>query len=308
MKSRLFEKTCRVLITALLFTGGCGPVEEEASPPPLTYGVQAELSDNGLSFNGLSFNGLSFNGLSFNGLSFNGLSTSNFNTWFQADPALASGVMRYLVRCAVPAGQTRTYTSSTGHHYAWAGELGLAPAWASGAAPTLYEQQVVSACLAAHANRLATEVSISVLGRDAGGAAIPYTSAELASHSRRESCFFGNVFTGQGLYVGTEREPLGPNESTSRACGALLHGGTEAATPCAPLVHVGDCTAFCTLDSSGHFFSSCTYNGTTYHRPLTTRLRVEDIHKCGDTHCQATERCGTSYRYDSCGLDCGSCP
>lgn len=308
MKSRRFEKTCRVLITALLATAGCGPVEEAAPPPPLAQVEQAVLTDNGLSFNGLSSNGLSFNGLSFNGLSFNGLSTTSFQTWFQSDPPLASAVMRYLVRCAVPTGQTRVYTSTSGQQYTWTGELGLAPGWASGLAATPHEQQVVSACLAAHTNRLGVEVSISVLGQDAAGGTVPYTSAELTSHSRREACFFGNVFTGQGLYVGTEREPLGPGESTSRACGALFNNGSESTRPCAPITHVGACTSFCTLDSSGYFFTSCTYNGTTYQRPLTTRLRVADIHRCGDTLCQATERCGNSSRFDSCGLDCGPCP
>ncbi|MFP2910141.1 hypothetical protein ACLESD_34910 [Pyxidicoccus sp. 3LFB2] len=307
MKSNVFAKKCHVLITALLFTSGCGAVEEEVSAPPLTLVEQSELSDNGLSFNGLSFNGLSFNGLSFNGLSFNGLSTSSFHSWFQQDPAMANGVMHYLVRCAVPAGQTRTYTASTGQQYTWAGGLGLAPGWAAGAAPTPQEQQVVSACLAAHANRLGAEVSISVLGRNAQDVDIPYTAAELGSHARRESCFFGNVFTGQGLFVGADRDPLGASESTSRACGGLLHGGTETAAPCSPMVHVGACMTYCTLDSSGTFFTECTYNGTTY-RPLTTRLRVADVHQCGDTKCQATERCGTSFRHDNCGLDCGPCP
>ncbi|NMO17168.1 hypothetical protein HPC49_44795 [Pyxidicoccus fallax] len=265
-------------------------------------------SGNGLSFNGLSFNGLSFNGLSFNGLSFNGLSTSAFNTWFQSHPAQADLVMRYVVRCAVPEGETRAYTApSTGQQYTWTGGLGLAPSWASGTPATELEQQVVSACLAAHTNRLGQSVSVSILGRDAPGAAIPFTAEELSSHSRREACFFGNLFSGQGVFVGAEREPLGPNESTSRACGALLHEGSEAKVPCAPMVHAGSCASLCQLDPTGQFFTSCTHNGVTWPRPLTTRLSLADIHKCGDTRCQATERCGTSFRYDSCGLDCGAC-
>jgi len=308
MKSSLFEKKCRVLITALLVTASCGPVEEDTSSPPLAQLEQAALTNNGLSFNGLSFNGLSFNGLSFNGLSFNGLTTSSFHTWFQSSPPTANMVMRYIVRCAVPAGQSRSYTSPSGQQYVWTGEMGLAPEWASGLAASMYEQQVVSACLAAHTNRIGEEVSISILGRNAAGQAIPYTQAELASHSRRESCFFGNIFTGEGIFVGAEREPLGPSESTSRACGALLNNGNESRAPCAPMKNVGACTSLCTLDSSSQFFTSCTYNGVTYHRPLTTRLRVEDVHKCGDTRCQATEQCGTSYRFDSCALDCGPCP
>jgi hypothetical protein len=316
MKTTLFETKCQVLTTALVattllgVTTACGPVEEGPLPPPRTQQEQAVESDNGLSFNGLSFNGLSFNGLSFNGLSFNGLSTSAFNTWFQSNPALASEVMRYVVRCAVPAGQTRAYTApSTGQQYTWSGGLGLAPSWASGAAATEEEEQVVSACLAAHANRLGETVSISVLGRNAAGSPIPYTSQELSAHSRREACFFGNLFNGEGLFVGAEREPMGPSESSSRACAGLFYNGSETTAPCAPMVYVGACTSVCTLDpAQPHYFQSCRPNGVTYHRPITTRLRVEDIHKCGDTTCQSSERCGTSYQYDNCGLDCGACP
>ncbi|WP_241759067.1 hypothetical protein [Pyxidicoccus parkwayensis] len=309
MQASRFKQTFRALMPVLCLAAGCGPVEAEPPAPPPAHQEEAIEDLNGLSFNGLSFNGLSFNGLSFNGLSFSGLSSSAFNTWFQTNPAMANLVMRYVVRCAVPAGQTRTYTEpSTGQQYTWPGSLGLAPGWASGQLPTLEEQQVVSACLGAHANRLAEEVSISVLGRDAAATPISFTADELASHSRRESCFFGNLFSGQGIFVGSDREPLGPGESTSRACGPLLNGGSESSTPCAPLTYVGACTTYCTLDASGLYFTSCTYNGTTYHRPLTTRLRVQDVHVCGDTVCQATERCGTSNRYDNCGLDCRSCP
>ncbi len=318
MKTKMFQKKCRAIAAALMaiavphLTAACGPVEKEASLPPSPARGEQELgslrSDNGLSFNGLSFNGLSFNGLSFNGLSFNGLSTSAFNTWFQSDPAQADAVMRYVVRCAVPANETRTYTApATGQQYTWTGGLGLAPSWASGSPPTEMEQQVVSACLAAHTNRLGQSVSISILGRSALDADIPTTAEELSSHSRREACFFGNLFTGQGIFVGVEREPLGPSESTSRACGALLHEGSESQVPCAPMVYAGACASLCQLDASGQFFTSCLHNGVTWHRPLTTRLRMADIHKCGDTVCQATERCGTSYRHDSCGLDCGPC-
>lgn len=308
MEASRFEKKCRALIPLLLLAG-CGPVEVEEAPPPPRQQAQAQEDLNGLSFNGLSFNGLSFNGLSFNGLSFNGLSTSAFDTWFESNPATAALVMRYVVRCAVPGGQTRAYVEpSTGQQYAWSGGLGLAPGWASGQTATLAEQQAVSACLGAHANRMSEEVSISVLGRDAGGTVIPFTSQELTSHPRRESCFFGNLFSGQGLFVGGDREPLGPAESTSRACGPLLNGGSESTVPCAPLVYVGACATYCTLDASGLYYTSCTYNGTTYQRPITTRLRVEDVHVCGDTVCQNTERCGTSTRYDSCALDCGPCP
>ena len=308
MKKTLFAKTFPMLTLATtLGLAGCEPMTSEV-PPPTHARPQPLESVNGLSFNGLSFNGLSFNGLSFNGLSFNGLSSAAFNTWFQTNPSLADMVMRHVVRCAAPSGNTRTYTSpASGVQYTWEGGLGLAPGWAAGAAATLAEQQVVSACLAAHGNRLGEVMVISVLGRDATGAVIPYTAEELATYERRESCFFGNLFVEEGVHVGADVAPLGPTESTSRACAGLLHDGTEAQAPCAPMVYVGACASHCTLDASGLFYASCTLDGVTY-QPITTRLSPADVNQCGDGVCQATEQCGTSNRYDSCAQDCGPCP
>jgi hypothetical protein len=304
MHTRTLGKVGLTLTAMMWASVGCGPVGEDSLADVTGQVEGAQQSDNGLSFNGLSFNGLSFNGLSFNGLSFNGLSTSAFNNWFKADPSMADQVMRYVVRCALPAGQTLTYTPpSSSTTYTWGGGLGLAPAWASGGSATLAEQQVVSACLAAHANRLGAAVPISVLGRDAAGTPIAFTSAELAEFSRPESCFFGNLFNGEGVFVAAGPMPLGPSESTSRACGGLLNGGTEASAPCAPMTYVGSCAARCTPSADGTSYTSCTWNGVTYTRPVTTRLRPRDIAVCGDGQRQASETCGTTSRYDSCGLD-----
>ncbi|WP_241759066.1 hypothetical protein [Pyxidicoccus parkwayensis] len=293
--------------------------------------AQALNSDNGFSVNGLSFNGLSFNGLSFNGLSFNGLSSSAFANWFHQDPALAQMVMRYVVRCAVPAGQTRTYTdASTGQQYTWTGGLGLAPSWAAGAPATLTEQQVVSACLAAHANKYGQHVPISVQGKRADGSRIPVTDEELKQYQWRESCFFGNLFTGEGVYVGRDKGRLKPRESSSRACSVVASRGDkedEVAEAlgsedessddssedlelnrrrCTPLGYVGRCARHCVLDASKDFYAACTWNGVTYPA-LTTRLDKRSLYKCGDGICQPTESCGTKNDYLTCKDDCGTC-
>jgi hypothetical protein len=69
---------------------------------------------------------------------------------------------------------------------------------------------------------------------------------------------------------------------------------------------VGSCSTYCTKDSTNTFYTSCTYNGTTY-RPITTRMKSSDIYTCGDGVCQATEHCGTGTTPSSCAADCGSC-
>ncbi|MDC0710424.1 hypothetical protein POL68_18245 [Stigmatella sp. ncwal1] len=289
---------------------GCGPLTPEEAEEGLSHqeealGDRQIRSSNGLSVNGLSVNGLSVNGLSVNGLSVNGLSSASFQSWFTADPIVRDTVMRYVVQCAVPSGQERSFTHpTTGVTYRWQGLLGLAPAWAGGTQATVAEQQVVSACLAAHTNKYGLAVSISVLGKTAQGSAIPTTPEELASHSVKEACFFGNLFTHEGIYAATDRSSLNAAESTSRACGLTSQQGT---TECAPIAHVGFCSQFCTLEPSAPFYSQCTYNGVTY-RPLTTRILPSDIYRCGDGTCQFTEHCGPGTTYDSCAADCGPCP
>ncbi|MCP3141454.1 hypothetical protein [Pyxidicoccus xibeiensis] len=320
-------------LAVLLFGAACGqsaeppPAALPDTPPGLETTEQSLESRNGLSVNGLSFNGLSFNGLSFNGLSFNGLSSSAFLAWFRQDPALADMVMRYVVHCAVPEGEVRTYVeATTGQTHAWAGGLGLAPGWASGSAATEAEQQVVSACLTAHANKYGMRVPISVLGRRADGVAIPVTEEEAKQYKWKESCFFGNLFSGEGAFVGRDKGRLKPRESSSRACSVLASRDDKDAEAseeeagaedppefqelnrrrCAPLVYIGRCDAHCVLDESKSFYASCTWNGVTY-QALTTRMDKRNLYKCGDGICQPTEACGARNDHLSCKDDCGTC-
>ncbi|PTL84483.1 hypothetical protein [Vitiosangium sp. GDMCC 1.1324] len=298
-----------VLASTLSLVGatGCGVEElsaEEQDLAPRTQ-EQALVENNGLSLNGLSLNGLSLNGLSLNGLSLNGLSTTDFANWFNSNPAGNEQLMRYMVRCAVGANETRSFVNpATGALYTWQGGLGLAPAWAGGAPATVVEQQIISACLAAHANNYGLHVSISVLGRDSNGANISFTTDELASYPKRESCFFGNVFTNEGLFAGNDRNSLAADESTSRPCGLRGYGALSNAE-CTQVKRIGQCEQSCTLDPNGTYYTKCTVNGVQY-KPLTTRLRAEDIHHCGDGVCQQGERPGWGITADSCLLDCGS--
>ena len=283
------------LTSALSLVGATGcevqelPVEEQG--PVLQTQEQALEADNGLSLNGLSLNGLS---------------TTDFASWFNGSPTTNERLMRYMVRCAVRWGESRTFVNpSTGAAYTWPGVLGLAPSWAGGAPATLAEQQTISACVAAHANNFGVNVSISVLGRDSKGESIPYTSEELATYSRRESCFFGNLFTNEGLFAGNDRSSLADDESTSRPCGLKGYGALSNVI-CAQVKRIGQCEQYCTLDASGTFYTHCTYNGVKY-QPLTTRIRAQDVHRCGDGVCQRSESCGWGITADSCLLDCGTC-
>lgn len=288
-------------VMVLALAGGCGSVDEPEGPPLEPGGTvgQALEDDNGLTENGLAFNGLAFNGLAFNGLAFNGLSSAAFSAWFAQNPQQADLFMKYLVRCAVPVGQSRTYVNGS-KTYVWPGGLGLAPAWSSGAPATVEEQQTVSACLGALVNKYGRSVLLSVLGTTAQGQVIPTTAAELSSYTQREGCFFGNLFTGEGLFVGNDQGLLALSQSSLRAC------ALEGSNACPPLTYIGSCHAFCEHDSTGSYFTRCTRNGISYHA-LTTRLRPQDIYTCGDGICQPTESCGVGNVSYSCKRDCGPC-
>ena len=294
---------------------GCGPAEPGLDGEGESLGTRSEelmstnglstngLSTNSLSTNGLSTNGLSTNGLSTNGLSTNGLSTNGFSTWFGTNPAKADEVMRYIARCALASGQTLTYVYA-GVTYTWTGVLGLAPGWAGGAPATLAEQQVVSGCLAAHVNKYGVHLNISVLGRDATGAVIPASQDELTTFNQPEAVFFGNLFNGEGLFVVNDADYLAYDQSTVRACGLSPWAGDP---DCAVVIsHVGSARTLCQLDTSRTHYTKCTYNGKAY-RPITTRIRTQDIYTCGDGTCQLSEHCGTSNTAASCQADCGVC-
>jgi hypothetical protein len=268
------------------------------------------LSLNGLSLNGLSLNGLSLNGTSLNGLSLNGLdlgvATDSFATWFAANPAASAMQMSYLVKCAKPAGQDVTWTDpATGTSYTWHGGLGLAPLW-SDRAMTLAEQQVMSACMIAHANKYGVHVQIAVEGRAADGTELAREAGELAAYSFREAAFFGNTVTGDDVFVCLDHPPLTAQKSTPRACAfdAIVPGLDSA---CPPIVYAGPCGPICKADSTKTYYTSCTYDGTTY-QPLVTRIQPASIYSCGDGVCEFTEHCGGGKTADSCKADCGSCP
>jgi hypothetical protein len=307
---------CLTLIFGLVGAMACGTAEDasfETNPEFSTHpGALSTLEDltgsglavNGLAVNGLAVNGLSMNGLAVNGLAVNGMSTQDFKSWFNGEPARNAQLMKYVVACALPQGQSRTFTSTvTGQTYTWPGRFGLAPGWSAGFPISEPEQQIITACLAVHANKFGLQIAISMLGRGAFGQEIPYTANELATYSENEACFFGNAFNDEGIFAANDRNFLRPGESTVRACG--LSAKNES-SDCLPIVHVGSCKDFCTLDASRTYYTSCTYNGVTY-RPLTTRILPKDVYQCGDGVCQFTESCGTGGTYDSCGSDCGPC-
>jgi len=309
-KRKLEAGRCRLLwmLPGLWLAAGCAlEFTDSSQEARLSRVASPMVTANSLTPNGLSANGLSANGLSANGLSANGLSATSFSSWFNSNPeSLSEMVMRYLIRCAVPSGESRTWTNpSTGVSYTWAGELGLTPGWAGGLPATETEEQIITACLAAHVNKYGVSMQISLLGRDAQGNALPVTAAESTTYKQQEASFYGNLFRNEGVFVCKDPHlKLDSSQSTLRACS--IEGQTST---CAPMVITGTCggSMSCIPDSTKQFYASCSYNGKAYNT-LSTRIRPEDIYTCGDGVCQLTESCGTGSTPDSCKADCGTCP
>ena len=299
MQFRTLESRCGgwgLLVVLLASAAGCGPAGALPEGEELASTKQQVVVGNGLNLNGLNLNGLSLNGLS----------TQSFQDRFVQHAAQRDEVMKDGVGCAVASGETRSFTDPlTGITYTWQGVLGLAPGWASGAAATTEELQVVSACMAAHANKFGIHVTISLLGLDGAGQPIPYTSQELVDYDVTEACFFGNLFDGStGTFGANDGFALTSGESSPRVCALPDASGLGQ---CSPMVYVGNCSQYCVKDGTGTFYTSCTYNGVSY-RPITTRMASTDIYTCGDGVCQATESCGTGTTAGSCAADCGACP
>ena len=158
-----------------------------------------------------------------------------------------------------------------GHPVRLEWSLGLTPGWASGQPATLLEQELITACLAAHTNKYGRHVSFSIQGRDALGTPIPVDLQEFTTFAQREACFFGNIFNGEGVYAGSDGQ-LSSDSSSVRAC------GLAAGDQCSPIHHVDPCADICKPDPSGNSYETCTYNGKTY-RAITTRIRASDINR-----------------------------
>ncbi|HYH95528.1 hypothetical protein [Hyalangium sp.] len=296
------------LATALLgfVAGGCGEPSQEEPEPPLELGSTSSLlqSDEDFSLEGMGTNGLGTHGLSTSGLSISAMSSAAFVDWFNQDPPLANSVMKYVVACAAAKSDRRAWTNpTTGITYKWKGSLGLTPGWASGTPATEVEQQVITACLAAHTNKYGRKVLFSVQGLDGRGSPIPTSDLERIVFSESEACFFGNLFRDEGIFAGSA-SVLPPSHSSVRACG--LEAESSAEDLCAPIHHVNRCSEICVPDPSNRYFLSCTSNGKSY-RALATRIMPRDIYACGDGVCQISESCGTGLTPNNCS-DCGPCP
>ncbi len=317
----MFTRHARMVLAALAAASslaGCGAPQGDQGPltPRALVGARAGIAMNGIAMNGIAMNGIAMNGIAMNGMTANGLAPGEgtnglaergltqgalaapeFAAWFAQDPTYAAMVMRYVARCALGPDQSLSYEQD-GASWAWTGTLRVAPRWAAGEAIGAGEQQLVSACLAAHVNGLGQHVSLSVRGYLESGETIALDAGEAEGWTYREACFFGNLFDGTGVWNALEPDLLDPAVSTPRGCAAEF----GVAQSCPPMQRAGMCADVCAPGPDGVTWADCVAGGAHF-RPVQVFLRAADVYRCGDGVCQELTETA-----ESCPADCAPPP
>jgi hypothetical protein len=193
-----------LLATAAVCVASCA----EAQPDDVTLQVEELESMNGMAMNGMAMNGMAMNGMAMNGLSSNGMAMNGMAmNGLAAVNGLSSTtglmttyggreIVKYMVRCALPSGQTLVKQDQYGTSYTFAGSIGVAPEAINGPCD-LDCQERISACMLAHVNNSGQHISIWMVGPDNG---IGWGSS--SEYPYQEGAFFGNIIANpwQGYY------------------------------------------------------------------------------------------------------------
>jgi len=124
--------------------------------------------------------------------------------------------LSYIVRCALPANHVITMKDLSGNPIPFAGELGMAPTWETGACNKDCQEQI-SACILAHVNTTGIHVPLWL---DGDSPALGW--GQSPSYPQQEGSFFGNLFTspptmyycnGKDFSVGTVPGRIGAGQS-----------------------------------------------------------------------------------------------
>jgi hypothetical protein len=237
-------------------------------------------ADNGLTTtNGIaSINGLrTFNGMkAINGLSVDCRGkTPGVDCTGEADGLLsaATGMLssddgintaKYLVRCALPAGDGVRLKDYTGALIELHGELGVAPGWGDGQCDARCEEEV-SACLMALTNGDGDQVSVELSAHNELGA------GHSSSYRRQEAAFYGNLFSDPpaGYFCIGSGFSLFGNQWTSSVVGQRACGG-YGYDQC-PYEFVGFCNwEFQTVDTMKCSFSNGAAKSCKDNHEVTT--------------------------------------
>jgi hypothetical protein len=200
------------------------------------------LTSNRLTKNALTSNELTSRVLTSQALTATALLSDRRTEAALHDP-LARSVLKYIVGCALPAGDSLDLEVD-GERYAFPGEIGLAKAWGSEEGTCDAGCKAwVSACVLSRVNYLGVPVEISVRGAKAELAA---STVERALYARREATYYGDIFGEEQRYLACLSPGVG---ELSRVCGPSIDD-------CVMDV-VGPCDAACDKPRADGSFRNC---------------------------------------------------
>jgi hypothetical protein len=233
------------MLAACLVLGGVGcAVDDHLSETSATV-----LSENKLAANKLAANKLSANKLSANKLSAAAMPSQSA----LIDSADGREVLTYIVRCALPQGQAITVKASDKTDYVFAGELGLAPGWATHA-PTVSERRWVTACVLARTNYYGQSVGISLRGSPS---ALATTAAELSADTMDEAAFYGDLFDPAGATAYVCQSHRNYNDGAPAAQLRKCAVSTDGVTSMCGFTYTGFCHSANECSTSTSPYAGC---------------------------------------------------
>ncbi|HXI54518.1 MAG TPA: hypothetical protein VNO55_00535 [Polyangia bacterium] len=170
----------------------------------------------------------------------------------------------YLVRCALPVGKKITKQDANNNWYTYAGAIGLAPQWETGACDSSC-QEAISACMMAHINTSGVHIPLWL---DSPMTAIGWGTN--AQYPNREGTFFGNLFTPNSAGTLDAFYCNGPGFDKDTVPGRLgvAQGNVPYSNPYINSVNtVGDCRACGSTTTDGP--STCPVATKTFRSPIT---------------------------------------
>ncbi|MFT3766928.1 MAG: hypothetical protein QM820_15630 [Minicystis sp.] len=171
---------------------------------------------------------------------------------------LSRELLKYAVSCALGSSQAFEFSwvdvNNNTHNESYAGLLGLAPDWASGALDS-DGQRWISACLISRVNYFGISVMLSSRG---ALSALGTSADERNAFTMLEGAFWGNVFTSTPTAYACHYTT---NEAHSRAadrvCAAGYIDGSGTVQSCSIIQRLGSCATACGSLTNGQYYSSC---------------------------------------------------
>jgi hypothetical protein len=153
----------------------------------------------------------------------------------------------YLVRCALPATRSITRVDQDGTPHTFAGRVGIAPEWESGACDASCQERV-SACMMAHVNTTGRSIQMWMVG-ESPALGWGYDRA----YPFQEGAFFGNIFVSPPAAYYCNGRSIGRGVVPGRI------GATQTGSPYQnPFADPGMCASACVPSASSHFEAKLT--------------------------------------------------